>query len=198
MASAAKKTFITPEEYLAIERAANSKSEYRDGQIYAMSGVSRPHSLITTNLSRHIANQLEGRDCELHIADMKVRIQRTGSYCYPDLVIVCGEPRLEDRVADTLLNPTVIIEILSPSTEVYDRGVKFADYREIESLSDYILVAQHKVLIERYTRREDGWVITFFRQSDEILHLPSINCELVLRDIYAKVPLTEGDPIFGG
>ena len=198
MASVAKKTYITPEEYLARERAAEYKSEYRDGQIYAMSGASRPHNLLAANLSRHLGNQLDGRGCELYIADMKVRIQRTGSYNYPDLVIVCGEPRLEDRVSDTLLNPTVIVEILSPSTEVYDRGVKFADYREIESLSDYILVAQDKILIERYTRWEDGWVITFFRQNDDILRLPSIGCEVVFRDIYANIPMPEGDPIFGG
>jgi Uma2 family endonuclease len=189
MSSAAKKTYVTSAEYLAIERAATYKSEYRDGQIYAMSGVSRPHSLIATNLARHLANQLEGRECELHIAEMRVRIQRTGSYSYPDLVIVCGEPRMEDQVFDTLLNPTLIIEILSPSTESYDRGVKFADYREIESLSDYVLVSQDKILIERFTRQGDSWVLMVHNQAEGVLRLPSIGCDLALRDVYARVPM---------
>jgi Uma2 family endonuclease len=189
MSSAAKRTYITPEEYLALERAATYKSEYRDGEIYSMSGASRPHNLIVANLSRLIGNQLVDRACELYIAEMRVWVQRTGSYCYPDLVVVCGEPRMEDQAFDTLLNPTLVIETLSPSTESYDRGVKFADYREIESLSDYVLVSQDKILIERYTRQGDSWVLTIYNQAEGILRLPSIGCELGLRDIYAKVPM---------
>ncbi len=194
MASVAKTSWIRPEDYLERERAAQYKSEYRNGQVFAMSGASRPHNLLATNLTRLLGNQLDRPRCELYIADMRVRVQRTGSYLYPDLVVVCGGPRFEDGVFDTLLNPTVIVEILSPSTEGRDRGIKFADYREIDSLTDYILVAQDETLVERYARRDDGWAITFLRKPDEILRLESIGCEVAIRDIYDLVPMPEGGP----
>ncbi len=194
MASATKTTWIRPEEYLERERAAEFKSEYRDGRIFAMSGASRPHNLLSTNLVRLLGNQLDRRRCEIYGADMRVRVQRTGSYLYPDIVIACGGPRFEDGVFDTLLNPTVIVEVLSPSTESHDRGLKFADYREIDSLTDYLLIAQGEILVERYSRREEGWAITFLRRADEILRLESIGCEVALRDIYDLVPMPEGGP----
>jgi Uma2 family endonuclease len=189
MSSAAKNPYITPDDYLARERVAEIKNEYHDGQIYAMSGASRPHNLITVNLCRHIANQLADRPCELYVGDMRVRVDLTGLYTYPDITVVCGTPRFEDGKFDTLLNPDVIIEILSPSTESWDRGAKFFHYRRLESLNDYVLVSQDKVLVERYTRQGEQWLLTVWSRLEDSLQLPSIGCEVALRDIYAKVPL---------
>jgi Uma2 family endonuclease len=189
MSSFPKKTFITPEEYLARERLAETKSEYYDGQIFAMSGASRPHGLVAVNLCRHLGNQLADRPCELFIGDMRVRVHQTGLYTYPDLVVVCGEPLLEDDKFDTLLNPTVIIEILSPSTESWDRNGKFAHYQRLDSLADYVLVAQKKMFVEHYTRQGEEWVVSEWSRPEEFLTLTSIQCQVGLRDIYAKVPL---------
>jgi Uma2 family endonuclease len=189
MSSDAPEPFITPEEYLARERLAETKSEYHDGQIYAMSGTRRPHNLGAANLSRTLGNQIIDRPCELYISEMRVRVNQTGAYTYPDLVVVCGEPLLEDDQFDTLLNPTVIIEILSPSTESWDRGGKFAHYRRLESLTDYVLVSQDQVLVEHYSRQAEQWLLTAWNQMEESLALPSIGCTVTLRDIDAKVPL---------
>ena len=167
MASAAKKTYITPEEYLARERLAEFKSEYYDGQIYPMNespqgmpGTTRPHNLIAGNLYREISIQFKERPCEAYISDIRVRVEATGLYTYPDVVVVCGEPQFGDDSLDTLLNPNVIVEVLSPSTEAWDRGGKFAHYRRLESMSDYVLVSQDKVLVEHYTRQGDKWLLT--------------------------------------
>src|SRR5206468_6291774 len=120
-------------------------SEYINGQIYAMSGASREHNLIVVNLIRELSSQLRGRPCEVYASDMRVKVRPTGMYTYPDVVAVCGEPRFEDEQVDTLVNPAVIVEVLSPSTEAYDRGQKFAHYRKLESLTEYVLVAQNEV-----------------------------------------------------
>ncbi len=195
MASTARKTFYSPEEYLSEERASDSRSEYRDGRIHAMSGASRPHNLIAANLARHLGNQLVGKGCELYIADMRVRIQATGSYNYPDLVICCGAPLLEDQGLDTLLNPTVIIEILSATTERYDRGVKFAESREIPSLIHYVLISQDQKLVERFTRDGDAWVLMAFGHPGDTLALPAIASAVRLADIYENVPLLSNEAI---
>jgi Uma2 family endonuclease len=189
MSSAPKQPFITPEEYLARERLAETKSEYLDGQIYAMSGASRPHGLVAVNLCRHLGNQLADRPCELYVGDMRVRVNQTGLYTYPDLVVVCGEPQLEDDKFDTLLNPNVIIEILSPSTESWDGNGKFAHYQRLDSLTDYVLVAQKKMFVEHSTRQGDEWVVSKWTRPEDLLALPSIHCQVSLREIYAKVPL---------
>jgi Uma2 family endonuclease len=193
MASAANKTCITPEEYLARERSAVTKSEYYDGQIYAMAGTTRPHNLLAANLSRLIGNAIEHRACELYIADMRVRVDATGLYAYPDLAVVCGEPRFVDGESDTLLNPTLIVEILSPSTEKWDRGGKFANYRRLESLQDYLLVSQDKILLEHYSRQGDQWLLTERNHPDQVLRLTSIDCEISLREVYAKVNFEPDD-----
>jgi Uma2 family endonuclease len=140
--SAANTDFITAAEYLEIERKAEIKSEYIAGRTYAMSGASRQHNLITANTLSEIHPQLRGRNCEAFVSDMRVKVSPTGMYTYPDDVAVCGEARFEDSHMDTLLNPTVIVEVLSGSTEAYDRGEKFAHYRRLESLREYVLVAQ--------------------------------------------------------
>ena len=148
MGAAAAQTLFTPEEYIVRERKAQFKSEYLSGRIVAMSGASRAHNLITRNISGELYVQLKGRTCESYTNDMRVRIPSPMSYTYPDVVVVCDEPRFEDDVFDTLLNPTVLVEVLSPSTEAYDRDRKFSRYRQIASLQEYILVSQDKFCVE--------------------------------------------------
>lgn len=194
MSSAAVKSRYTPEEYLALERKATIKSEYLDGQIYAMSGASRPHNLIAGNLHGEIRAQLKNRPCEVYTGDMRVCVSPTGMYTYPDVVAVCGDRRFLDGEVDTLLNPTLIIEVLSPSTEAYDRGGKFAHYRRLESLREYVLVAQDQVLVERYTRQGNEWLLTEFRQLDSILRLASIHCDVILSEVYDRVDLPDTEP----
>jgi len=177
----------TPEEYLAFERTAAFKSEYLDGRIVAMSGASRNHSLIASQLIRLIGNQFDRQPCEVHGSDMRVKVTDQDLYTYPDVTAICGEPTFEDSHRDTLLNPTVIFEVLSPTTEAYDRGEKFARYRRLASLTDYVLVAQDRPRIERFVRDGDDWVLTAFDGLDATVTLASIGCELRLGDVYAKV-----------
>lgn len=184
---------VTPAEYLALERRAREKSEYVNGRIYAMSGASRLHSLIVVNILRVVSTQLLGRPCEAHGNDMRVKVQHTGMYTYPDVVALCEEPRLEDGEFDTLLNPSVIVEVLSPSTESYDRGEKFAHYRRLESLREYVLVAQVTRRVEHFRREGDSWVLTEISEPDGELRLSSIGCVLKLTDIYNRIEFPPGD-----
>jgi Uma2 family endonuclease len=141
-----------------------------------------------TQLRIAINNQLTDRDCEVYASDMRVKVNPTGLYTYPDVVIVCGEPQFEDNEIDTLLNPTVIVEVLSKTTEGDDRGEKFEHYRSIESLSEVVLIAQNKRHVEYYRRQEGGqWVLTENNSLQDRIKLTSINCELALSDIYKKV-----------
>lgn len=176
----------TPEEYLALERKARRKSEYVNGQMIALAGASRAHNLIAGNLYREVSRQFLGRPCEAYIGDMRVKVLATGLYTYPDIAAVCGEILFEDEHSDTLLNPTVIVEVLSPSTEAYDRGEKFAHYRRLEYLQEYLLVAQDKVRIERYIRQGAVWALSEANSLDEKVGLASIGCEVLLRDVYDK------------
>lgn len=192
--SSVAKTYYTPEQYLSIERAAEYKSEYVDGEIYAMSGASEEHNLISGNIFAALHSQFRGRACRVYTSDMRVKVSPTGVYTYPDVVAVCGEARFEDGQVDTLSNPMVIIEVLSPSTEAYDRGVKFAHYRKLKSLTDYVLVSQDRVLVEHFVRQSDEsgrWLLTDVGDLEGKLHLTSIGCELALSDIYEKVNLRE-------
>lgn len=157
MSGALKQTRYSAEEYLALERSASIKSEFHDGQIYAMTGASRAHNLITINITRELSQQLKQRPCGAYINDMRVRADKARSYHYPDIAVVCGSPQFEDAQVDTLLNPTLLIEVLSPSTEAYDRGGKFAHSRKIESLREYLLVMQDQPDIERYLRQGEVW-----------------------------------------
>lgn len=188
MGNAAEK-WLTPAEYLAQERLAERKSEYLDGRVYAMAGAGRAHNLISVNIARHLGNQLAGRPCETYIADMRVKVSASGLYTYPDVTVACGAIQLEDQHADTLLNPSVIVEVLSPSTEKYDRGEKFAHYRRLPSLQEYVLVTQERMRVEHYARSGDQWVLTELNQPDAVLELPSIQCHVLLQDIYDKVEL---------
>ena len=191
MSSTAAQTYWTPEEYLAWERKADIKHEYLRGEIIAMSGASRAHSLIVTNISGELYIQLKGGTCEVHTNDMRVRTSPETSYFYPDVVVVCDKPRFEDNTFDTLLNPMVLVEVLSPSTQAYDRGEKFKHYQQLTSLQEYILVSQDEVGVERYRRQGAEWQPTEFRSLEDVLSLISIDCELSLEDIYRRVEFRE-------
>ncbi len=182
-----RQPLYSPAEYLALEREASYKSEYINGQIYAMAGTSRRHNLIGGNFYRLIGQQFVGRACEAYVSEMRVKVSPTGMYTYPDVAAACGELRFEDGYIDTLLNPSVIVEVLSPSTEAYDRGEKFAHYRRLDSLMEYVLVSQDKVRVEHYTRQAGGWLLTEISDLDGVLRLASIDCSVRLRDIYDKV-----------
>ncbi len=188
MSSLAAETVYTPEEYLVSERKATLKSEYLNGEILAMSGASNAHNLITLDIGTELNIQLRERECLVYTNDMRVRTSPMGSYFYPDVVVVCGEPQFEDNVFDTLLNPTLVIEVLSPSTEVYDRGEKFRHYQELTSLREYVLVSQDRVRVEQYRLAKTQWGQTEFRAPEDVLSLASIGCELPLPDIYRRVP----------
>jgi len=184
------KTFISPEEYLRLERQSEHKSEYLNGEIFAMTGASRKHNLITINISSSLHSQLTGRPCEVYAADMRVKVGAQGLYTYPDVAVVCGEPRFEDEVVDTLLNPTVLIEVLSQSTERYDRIAKSSYYRTIESLAEHLLVAQDEVRLEQYVKQPNGqWALVEYTTPDDIAQLASIDCSLRLSEIYDKIVL---------
>ncbi|HMF57805.1 MAG TPA: Uma2 family endonuclease [Pyrinomonadaceae bacterium] len=184
------KTFLTPEEYLTLERKAEYKSEYIAGEVYAMVGASRRHNLIAGNIFGELREQLKKRMCEVYTSDMRVRVPATNLYTYPDVIVVCGEPKFEDEHVDTLLNPTVLVEVLSRSTASYDRTKKFGYYRTIESLAEYLLVAQDEYKVEQYARQQDGrWLLSDISSLEGVVNLDSIQCALSLADVYDKIEL---------
>jgi Uma2 family endonuclease len=188
--SSERKTRLTPAEYLALERKAEVRSEYLDGDMVAMSGGSREHNLIVGNIVGELRTHLKGRTCEVYPSDMRVNVSATGLYTYPDVTVVCGEPELQDERRDTLLNPTVIFEVLSESTESYDRGSKFAHYRKIPSLVEYVLVSQRQYRIEQYVRQSDGpWLRSEVCGLKSKLELPSIQCSIELAEIYERIEI---------
>ena len=184
---AAADTFITPEAYLASERRAKYKSEYIHGEVLAMSGASNAHNIITVEITTELNIQLRPRGCFVYSGDMRVKTSRTGSYFYPDVAVVCNKPRFEDNAFDTLLNPILIVEVLSPSTETYDRGEKFAHYQELASLREYILVSQDRIHVEHFRLTETQWVGKTFHAPEDMLSLNAIECQLPLRDIYTRI-----------
>ena len=188
MSSLPAQTIYTPEEYLALERKATFKSEYLNGEILAMSGASLAHTRITADIVTELNNQLRGGECEVISNDMRVKTGPKGAYFYPDIVVFCGEPQVEDNVFDTLLNPILVIEVLSPSTEAFDKGEKFMHYQELASLREYILVSQDRVRVEHYRLTKTQWVQTEFHTPADVLSLVSIDCKLPLQDIYRRVP----------
>lgn len=187
MSAVLTQTHYTAEDYLTLERSAVCKSEFHGGQIYAMTGASREHNLVSGNIYRELSEQLKKRPCEAYINDMRVKAAEARSYHYPDIVVVCDTPQFEDAHVDTLLNPTLLIEVLSPSTEAYDRGGKFAHYRKIPTLREYLLVAQDQPSIERYVRQSDVWILTDAVGLEATVPLESIDCVLSLREVYDKV-----------
>jgi Uma2 family endonuclease len=189
------KSFLTPEQYLEIERKAEFKSEYYGGEMFAMSGARRGHNLINWNLARVLDRHLRNRPCEAYQNDMRVRVDATGLYAYPDTVIVCGEPQFLDETQDTLLNPTVIIEVLSPSTEAYDRGDKFELYGAIPSLTHYLLVSSERMSAGLFTRQaEGGWLFAGAALPEDTIDLPAVGVRFTLADLYEKVEFAAKAP----
>jgi len=183
---------ISPEEYLAQERRAEFKSEYLRGEVLAMARANYAHNVIKVNLAGEAGNQLEGRPYRVLTSDMRVKINATESYTYPDIAIVCDKPQFEDEVFDTLLNPRAVVEALSDSTEKYDRGAKFGHYRQVPSLQEYVLVAQDRPLVERYVRQADGsWLLTVFEGPSSTFAFTSIPVRIPLSEIYGGVEFPE-------
>src|SRR5437588_2936831 len=153
-----------------------------------MSGASEGHNLIAGNLFGELRQQLRGGPCRAYVSDMRVKVRANGLYTYPDVVVVCGEPKFEDKEVDTLVNPTMLIEVLSPSTERYDRIAKTSYYRTIDSLAEYLLVAQDEIRLEQYARQADGqWLLSEYLTLDAIVSLPPISCTLKLSDVYERI-----------
>jgi Uma2 family endonuclease len=181
-------TRVTPEEYLAAERLSETRSEYLDGGVYPMTGASFNHGRVVVNVATQLANQLSERDCDVLVNGMKVRLQESRKFFYPDISVVCGKPQFHDERTDIITNPDLVVEVLSPSTEAFDRGAKFEAYRTVESLKEYLLVSQDKPLIEQYVRNGDGsWKFKEAAGLENSLVLPSIGCTLNLAAVYKRV-----------
>lgn len=183
------KPTLSPIEYLALDREAEERSEYLDGEMFAMAGGSRKHALIAANLMIDLGSQLRSSPCETYGSDMRVWVEASGLYTYPDLSVVCGEPIFgPDGQEDTLRNPTLLVEVLSPSSEAYDRGRKFEHYRAIPSFREYLLVSQESPLVDRFLRQESGiWLFSTARGLGAEVELSSIGARLALSEVYAKV-----------
>ena len=188
--SSQPQAFITPEEYLARERQAEQKSEYFNGEIFAMSGASPRHVLIVTNVVAELRGQLKQRPCTVYSTDLRVKVSATGLYTYPDVVVVCDTPQFDAEHKDTLLNPTLIVEVLSDSTEGYDRGGKFEQYRTLPSFVEYVLIAQDKHHVEHFVRQADNrWILSETNRLENTITLTSIDCTLALQEVYDKIDL---------
>ncbi|RRR70395.1 MAG: Uma2 family endonuclease [Candidatus Viridilinea halotolerans] len=184
------KTYLSEEAYLAFEQASSERHEYYQGEIYAMTGGTETHNLLAGNTFAALHNQLSQRPCRVYTSDQRVKVVATGLHTYPDVTVVCGQAQFLEDSRRTLLNPTVIIEVLSPSTERYDRGMKFQHYRTIETLQVYVLIAQDSWRIEHYHRHEgDAWVLREAQGQAAVVHLATIQCTLPLAAVYAKVAL---------
>jgi Uma2 family endonuclease len=183
-----KKLFYSKEEYLEMEAAADYKSEYYNGEIFAMSGGSPNHSTICFNLNRRIGEAIDDQDCHGFESNMKLAIAKTNSYVYPDLMVVCGDIELAENTGDAITNPVLIIEVLSPSTESFDRGLKFAYYRSLPSLKEYVLVSQDEPQIEAYYKQDEKiWIYTVARGLEDKIAFRSIDTELALSEVYRKI-----------
>jgi Uma2 family endonuclease len=186
---------VTPEEYLRIERAAEWKSEYIDGEIFAMSGASPRHVLIAGNLVRELGNELRKGPCTTYSADLRVATDRQRHYTYPDVVVACEPLQYVDGHRDTITNPILIAEVLSDSTEKYDRGAKFERYRAIPTLAEYLLVAQDRIHVELYTRQPNAaWVLREWNDVGATIELASLRCSIAISEIYAKVTFDDQPP----
>jgi Uma2 family endonuclease len=185
MYTEATKPGLLPRDYLALERQSPTRNEYWEERIIPKAPSSRGHSLIVVNTIAEIGRQIEDRPCEVYAINMRVGVSATGAFTYPDVVVV-REPEFLDRQRDTLLNPTVIFEVLSESTEAYDR-VKFGQYRRIPSLREYVMVSQDRMLVERYIRQGENWVLSDYSLPEHVLRLDSIDCAIPLDRIYVKV-----------
>lgn len=186
--AALSKTIISESEYLEEERKALHKSGYYKGEIFAMAGDSKAHNAIVAVILGELYGFLKGKSCKVYPSDLRVHNRENSLYTYPDVIVVCGEEKYLDDEFDTLLNPTVLVEVLSPATEDYDRGTKFKLYRTIPSLKNYILVSSTEYAAEIYTRKENNeWVLNTAKEKNSNIHISAIDCDLALSDIYAQV-----------
>jgi len=185
--SSQAKTLLTPEEYLELDRRAERKSEYFRGEMFAMAGASLRHVLIATNIAAGLWQRLRGTPCRVFSSDLRLRVSPSGLHTYPDVMVVCGDPEFADERRDTVLNPVVIIEVLSESTRDYDRGRKFQHYRTLPSLRDYLTVAQDEPHVEQWIRQQERWLLEEFSDPGQSIRLDSADCILPLAEIYDKV-----------
>ena len=193
--SALQRTYYTAEQYLEMDRKAERRSEYVNGEIMEMAGASREHNRITINIGSALLVQLRGGSCEPFTTDLRVKGHATGAFLFPDVVVGCAPLEFEDASLDILLNPVVLMEVLSPATERDDRGWKFAHYRRLETLMDYVMLSQYQPLVEHYRRQPDGqWLLAELRGLSSVLRLPSIGCDLPLSVIYERVEFAP-DPV---
>jgi Uma2 family endonuclease len=193
--SAVPKSSLSPQEYLNIERKAPYKSEFYRGEMFAMAGASEELCLVKDNLAREVGYQLKTGPCRVVTSDLRVKVDPTGLYTYPDVVVYCDRPRFEDETFDTLLNPQIIVEVLSDSTERYDRGAKFRHYRQIDSLREVVLAAQDRPLVERHVRQNDGsWLMTEFSGLENVLEFATVPARVPLAEIYRGVEFPDPLP----
>jgi Uma2 family endonuclease len=186
--STVPKKLLSEDEYLAIERAAAFKSEFYRGEMFAMAGTSHQHARIKHNIERRLGEQLEGGPCEVASSDLRVRVSANGLYTYPDVVVICGETEYADDEFDTVLNPRVVFEILSDSTESYDRGEKFNLYKGAPSLQEYVLVSQRRAFVEAFVRQPNNrWLQSTAEGLDSSIALSSVEVRLSLAEVYARV-----------
>ena len=183
------KPHLSFDDWLEGERAAlEGRSEYVGGEVFAMTGAMEAHNTVVMNIGSELRTQMKGRPCRVYASDMKVRIRAADAGTYPDLVALCGDREFQDGRRDLLLNPSLIVEVLSDSTEAYDRGDKFGLYRQIPSLREYLLVSQHRVQVELYSRGEDGrWTLRDYSALADSVALTSVGCTLALAEVYDKV-----------
>lgn len=193
MTALPKKQFISEEDYLTMEAVSPVKHEYFDGEIFQMAGASEQHNTITINIAGELHQQLKKRQCKVYQTDMRLYIESEGIYVYPDVMVVCGKPEIKKyKNLDNILNPILIVEVLSDSTADYDKGAKFEQYRTIESFKEYLLVSQDRKQLTRYTKQSDGsWILTDFIGDKTRIELSSIECTLAVEDIYDKVDFSE-------
>lgn len=185
---ARQQKYYTPEEYLTLEESAEYRSEYYQGEIFAMSGGSANHNRIAGNVYMSLRERLEGKSCEAFITDMRLLVKKNGLYTYPDVMVICGQLKYVKGRTDTVTNPVLIVEVLSESTQAYDRGAKFELYRALETLQDYVLIDQARVYVEYFHKLADGrWVLTELSQIEAVLALESVGVELPLSQVYRRV-----------
>jgi Uma2 family endonuclease len=186
--SALPKQYTTAEEYLAIDRASDTNHEYINGEILSMTGGSFEHNRLALNIFRALDVPLDSQGCEMFINDVRVKITATGAYMYPDVIVVCGEQEAEDEWGDTLLNPIILIEVLSASTQSHDRRYKWAHYQRIPSLQEYLLVSQTEPFVEQYVRLpNNGWQYLTYTDMEGVIKLPSVGQELTMKALYRKI-----------
>jgi len=189
--SSQPKSFLTPEEYLEQERRAEYKSEYFRGEVFAMAGASERHGVIVANLMRDLGVQLKERPCKVYAGDLRLQVTPTGLYTYPDVMVICGPVQFADKQRDTVLNPVVLIEVLSGSTQDYDRGRKFQHYRSLPSLMEYLTVAQDEPHLEQWSRKyEDTGLFVEYNNLSQSIPLAAIDCVLPMSEIYRKIDWT--------